>query len=98
RGSTATSTNKSTVRCQKCLIHGHYSYECSGQRLFATRPSRTQLLNKQMNDRLKGIQADVENESVREKKGLADSILEAKEKGRKAKTKNAARKKADRWV
>ncbi|XP_050443078.1 zinc finger CCHC domain-containing protein 10-like [Adelges cooleyi] len=37
------------VRCQKCLEHGHWTYECKGKRKFADRPSRTTLLKRNLN-------------------------------------------------
>ncbi|XP_063242565.1 zinc finger CCHC domain-containing protein 10-like [Bacillus rossius redtenbacheri] len=36
------------VRCQKCLEHGHWTYECKGKRKFLHRASRTATLNKRM--------------------------------------------------
>jgi len=39
-------TNKSNVRCQKCLEYGHWSYECSNKRKYLHRESRTKELKK----------------------------------------------------
>ncbi|KAJ0172105.1 hypothetical protein K1T71_012078 [Dendrolimus kikuchii] len=36
------------IRCQKCLEYGHWSYECKGKRKILTRPSRTQVLKKNL--------------------------------------------------
>ncbi|XP_038207385.1 zinc finger CCHC domain-containing protein 10 [Zerene cesonia] len=36
------------IRCQKCLQYGHWSYECTGQRKILVRPSRTQVLKKNL--------------------------------------------------
>ena len=33
------------VACQKCLQLGHWTYECKNERVYSSRPSRTQLLN-----------------------------------------------------
>ncbi|EDV19802.1 uncharacterized protein TRIADDRAFT_61716 [Trichoplax adhaerens] len=35
-----------TVRCQKCLQFGHWTYECQNQRKYLSRRSRTSELNK----------------------------------------------------
>ncbi|KAJ2940068.1 hypothetical protein O0L34_g6438 [Tuta absoluta] len=36
------------IRCQKCLEYGHWSYECKGKRKILVRPSRTQVLKKNL--------------------------------------------------
>ncbi|CAK1545479.1 unnamed protein product [Leptosia nina] len=36
------------IKCQKCLEYGHWSYECTGKRKVLVRPSRTQLLKKNL--------------------------------------------------
>ncbi|CAH2230732.1 zinc finger CCHC domain-containing protein 10 [Pararge aegeria] len=36
------------VRCQKCLEYGHWSYECKGKRKILVRPSRSQILKKNL--------------------------------------------------
>jgi len=38
--------DSSTVRCQKCLEMGHWTYECKGKRKHVDRPSRTDQLKK----------------------------------------------------
>ncbi|CAH0731761.1 unnamed protein product, partial [Brenthis ino] len=36
------------IRCQKCLEYGHWSYECKGKRKLLVRPSRSQILKKNL--------------------------------------------------
>ncbi|XP_060807753.1 zinc finger CCHC domain-containing protein 10-like [Amyelois transitella] len=36
------------IRCQKFLEYGHWSYECTGKRKILVRPSRTQILKKNL--------------------------------------------------
>jgi hypothetical protein len=36
----------SSVRCQKCLEMGHWTYECKGKRKHVDRPTRTDQLKK----------------------------------------------------
>ncbi|CAG9568146.1 unnamed protein product [Danaus chrysippus] len=36
------------IRCQKCLEYGHWSYECKGKRKILVRPSRSQILKKNL--------------------------------------------------
>ncbi|KAF7768557.1 hypothetical protein Agabi119p4_7800 [Agaricus bisporus var. burnettii] len=74
----------STV-CQKCLQRGHFIYECKYERPYISRPSRTQQLeNPKLLAKLK---ADAKPstevpEEFKNKSGLADKILEGKEKER----------------
>uniref|UniRef100_A0A1B6M003 Zinc finger CCHC domain-containing protein 10 n=1 Tax=Graphocephala atropunctata TaxID=36148 RepID=A0A1B6M003_9HEMI len=42
------SANPQGARCQKCLEHGHWTYECKGKRKIVVRESRMSLLNKRM--------------------------------------------------
>lgn len=42
-----------TVRCQKCLDYGHYTYECQNKRKVLLRDSRTKILNKNLDNPLK---------------------------------------------
>lgn len=41
------------IRCQKCLEYGHWSYECKGKRKVLVRPSRTQVLKKNLKSKEK---------------------------------------------
>lgn len=36
----------SSIRCQKCLEMGHWTYECKGKRKHVDRPTRTDQLKK----------------------------------------------------
>jgi hypothetical protein len=40
--------NAENYKCQKCLEKGHFTYECTGQRKYVHRPSRTKEMNKKM--------------------------------------------------
>lgn len=40
--------SREEIVCQKCLEHGHWSYECKGKRKYLHRSSRTQLLKKRL--------------------------------------------------
>lgn len=42
------------IRCQKCLEYGHWSYECKGKRKILVRPSRTQVLKKNLKAKEEG--------------------------------------------
>ncbi|CAG8606878.1 15920_t:CDS:2, partial [Dentiscutata heterogama] len=34
------------TQCQKCLEYGHWTYECKNERVYKSRPTRTQQLTK----------------------------------------------------
>ena len=41
---------KDSVRCQKCLEFGHWTYECKGKRKYVYRDSRTKTLKRKIKD------------------------------------------------
>ncbi|KAL5501579.1 hypothetical protein ACEPAH_8839 [Sanghuangporus vaninii] len=67
--------------CQRCLKKGHFTYQCKNERPYVSRPSRTQLLN---NPKLLAkVKPEVEvPDEFKNKSGMANKILEAKEKER----------------
>ncbi|KAI0086551.1 zinc knuckle-domain-containing protein [Irpex rosettiformis] len=75
----------SSTVCQKCLGTGHFTYQCKGSRPYVSRPSRTQQLeNPRTLAKLKADgkpSVDVPEEFKR-KSGVANKILEEKEKER----------------
>ena len=42
----------SSYKCQKCLQLGHFTYQCSNKRKHASRITRTQILEKKMEEKL----------------------------------------------
>ncbi|KAJ4730732.1 Zinc finger CCHC domain-containing protein 10 [Rhynchospora pubera] len=70
----ATSAAATSAQCQKCFQSGHWTYECKNERVYISRPSRSQVLN---NPKFKTTfsvsfegNPDVEKEkSVKEEKG-----------------------------
>ncbi|KAJ3208473.1 hypothetical protein HDU82_002429 [Entophlyctis luteolus] len=96
-GASGTARSPATARCQKCLAVGHYTYECKGERVYAARESRSAVLQKRLSAQAKGqptslakdvvaVAADSDEETPRE--GLAQRILERKERERKAANKS----------
>ncbi|KAJ3684600.1 hypothetical protein LUZ61_013764 [Rhynchospora tenuis] len=41
----ATSAAATSAQCQKCFQSGHWTYECKNERVYISRPSRSQVLN-----------------------------------------------------
>ncbi|CAE6456556.1 unnamed protein product [Rhizoctonia solani] len=74
--------------CQKCLQRGHFIYECKSTQPYKSRPSRSQLLEKPDLVKKRGDKPSVEiPEEFKKRTGIANKILEEKEKDREAKRK-----------
>ncbi|KAK4047109.1 hypothetical protein OIO90_006311 [Microbotryomycetes sp. JL221] len=78
-----------STRCQKCNQLGHYTYECTGQREYKVRPTRTQILNNpKLRTKVTGQHQAIEAPPATElmpKEGTAAAILAANEAKRAAK-------------
>ncbi|KAH7928387.1 hypothetical protein BV22DRAFT_1044626 [Leucogyrophana mollusca] len=98
----------SSTVCQKCLgtVPGHFIFECKSTRPYVSRPSRTEMLeNPKILAKLKaeGKPSVEVPEEFKTKSGVANRILEAKEKEREkvksTEKEGKSRKKARRfWV
>lgn len=80
-----------TTQCQKCLEHGHWTYECKKDRSYKVRPTRTQQLKKP----LKLYEPELPEELQDNRQGLAAKILKKKEKERLRKKKRSRRSYSD---
>ncbi|KAI4352776.1 hypothetical protein L6164_006996 [Bauhinia variegata] len=71
---TTMSTLGGTAQCQKCFQTGHWTYECKNERVYISRPSRTQQLK---NPKLRAaplpVSYDLENTSAKEEKAERSS-------------------------
>ncbi|CAO3654756.1 unnamed protein product [Mucor hiemalis] len=74
-----------TTQCQKCLEHGHWTYECKKDRSYRVRPTRTQQLKKP----IKLYEPELPEELQDNRQGLAAKILKKKEKERHSKKKRS---------
>jgi hypothetical protein len=93
----AVPTSNAGGQCQKCFQTGHWTYECKNERVYMTRPSRTEQLK---NPRLKKawlpassqfVNPDLEKE-MEEERGLMREKLK-KEKSERKKVKSKAKSK-----
>jgi len=85
--SSANARASSSTICQKCLEKGHFTFQCKGSRPYVSRPSRTQMLeNPKLVDKLRkeGKPSVEVPEEFKNKSGMADKILQAREKEREA--------------
>ncbi|KAF9556737.1 hypothetical protein CPC08DRAFT_641151 [Agrocybe pediades] len=86
----------SSTVCQKCLGTGHFIYECKGSRPYVSRPSRTQQLEKphlMAKLRTEGKPTFEVPEEFKKPAGIANKILENKEKERLKEVKGKEREK-----
>jgi len=88
------------TQCQKCFQHGHWTYECKNERVYMSRPSRTQQLK---NPRLKKSvpvsyqfeNPDLIKEREAEKKLMREKRKKEKSERRKGKSKRKHRSPSD---
>ncbi|XP_046618166.1 zinc finger CCHC domain-containing protein 10 isoform X1 [Neodiprion virginianus] len=60
-----------SVRCQKCLEMGHWSYECKGKRKYVHRSSRTTQLKKAIKQQeVEKLEPEMTSETVKQKKKI----------------------------
>ncbi|KAI9128520.1 hypothetical protein K1719_000003 [Acacia pycnantha] len=74
------STVGSTAQCQKCFQSGHWTYECKNERVYISRPSRTQQLK---NPKLRvnvSVTNDLDNGPVTKEEKVGKSYTSKKSK------------------
>lgn len=90
--SMTSSTGNQSSQCQKCFQSGHWTYECKNERVYMSRPSRTQQLK---NPKLKmplsaSIELDDPDIQKEERAGKVE-----KKKGKSSKRKHRGRSDSD---
>jgi len=85
------STGGSSSQCQKCFQAGHWTYECKNERVYMSRPSRTQQLK---NPKLKmTLSVSYELDKPDLEKGEKSRRTQKKETGEKSRTKGKSKRK-----
>jgi len=93
----AVPTSNADGQCQKCFQTGHWTYECKNERVYMTRPSRTEQLK---NPRLKKaclpapsqfVNPDLEKEMEEERELMREKLKKEKSERRKVKSKRKHR-------
>jgi hypothetical protein len=95
-----TSSGGAYTQCQKCFQHGHWTYECKNERVYMSRPSRTQQLK---NPKLKKnapvsyqfVNPDLEKEREEERKMMKEKLKKEKSERIKGKSKRKHRSPSD---
>uniref|UniRef100_A0A0D9XQ30 Uncharacterized protein n=1 Tax=Leersia perrieri TaxID=77586 RepID=A0A0D9XQ30_9ORYZ len=89
------------TQCQKCFQPGHWTYECKNERVYMSRPSRSQQLK---NPKLKKMAApesyhfqnpDLEKERENERKLMKEKLKKEKTEKSKRKSKRKYRSRSD---
>lgn len=98
---TSSSSGGAYTQCQKCFQPGHWTYECKNERVYISRPSRTQQLK---NPKLKKTAApvsyqfqnpDLEKEKEEERKLMKAKLKKEKSEKSKRKSKRKYRSRSD---
>ncbi|KAK9821257.1 hypothetical protein WJX74_003513 [Apatococcus lobatus] len=79
--STSSAAGKASAQCQKCLQHGHWTYECKNAPVYHSRPSRTQQL---LNPKVRPSFADPADQPPEIREAAAKKAAEAELKARLA--------------
>ena len=71
--STMSSVGGGASQCQKCFQTGHWTYECKNERVYMSRPSRTQQLKNPKSKMKVSISYDLDNPDVKDEKAEKSS-------------------------
>lgn len=74
------STLGATSQCQKCFQTGHWTYECKNERVYISRPSRTQQLKNPKLRMKVSISYDLENPDIEKEMKSEKSVKKSKRK------------------
>ncbi|KAL6657508.1 hypothetical protein ACP70R_005288 [Stipagrostis hirtigluma subsp. patula] len=88
------------TQCQKCFQHGHWTYECKNERVYMSRPTRTQQLKNPKLKKNASVSYQFENpdlikEREAEKKLLKEKLKKEKAERKKGKSKRKHRSRND---
>ncbi|TRY73885.1 hypothetical protein TCAL_16921 [Tigriopus californicus] len=75
-----------TIRCQKCLQFGHWTYECKNERKYLHRDSRTVTLNRKLKE------GEQRKRKLEINSSVADEHEDGPKGGKLGKTKKSAMK------
>lgn len=74
------STLAAASQCQKCFQSGHWTYECKNERVYISRPSRTQQLKNPKLRMKVSISYDLENPDIEKERKSEKSVKKSKRK------------------
>lgn len=82
----STTTLGAASQCQKCFQTGHWTYECKNERVYISRPSRTQQLKNPKLRMKVSISYDINNPDLGKEKEVKSGTSSAKKSKRKHKS------------
>ncbi|OWM71129.1 zinc finger CCHC domain-containing protein 10 [Punica granatum] len=77
------STIAGSAQCQKCYQSGHWTYECKNERVYISRPSRTQMLKNPKLNMVGPVSYDLENLDAKKEEKTEKSDKRSKKSKRK---------------
>ena len=87
-----TSSVGAYTQCQKCFQHGHWTYECKNERVYISRPSRTQQLKNPKLKKSIPVSYQFENPDIIKEREEEQKLMKEKQKKEKAKRKKGKSK------
>ncbi|PWZ12648.1 Zinc finger CCHC domain-containing protein 10 [Zea mays] len=75
------------TQCQKCFQHGHWTYECKNERVYISRPSRTQQLKNPKLKKSVPVSYQFENPDIIREREEEQKLMKEKQKKEKAERK-----------
>ncbi|NP_001137023.1 uncharacterized LOC100217191 [Zea mays] len=91
-----TSSVGAYTQCQKCFQHGHWTYECKNERVYISRPSRTQQLKNPKLKKSVPVSYQFENPDIIKEKEEEQKMMKEKQKKEKAERKKGKSKRKHR--
>ncbi|NP_001266641.1 zinc finger CCHC domain-containing protein 10 [Zea mays] len=91
-----TSSVGAYTQCQKCFQHGHWTYECKNERVYISRPSRTQQLKNPKLKKSVPVSYQFENPDIIREREEELKLMKEKQKKEKAERKKGKSKRKHR--
>jgi hypothetical protein len=91
-----TSSVGAYTQCQKCFQHGHWTYECKNERVYISRPSRTQQLKNPKLKKSVPVSYQFENPDIIKEREEEQKMMKEKQKKEKAERKKGKSKRKHR--
>jgi hypothetical protein len=84
------------TQCQKCFQHGHWTYECKNERVYMSRPSRTQQLKNPKLKKSVPVSYQFENPDLIKEREAEKKLMEEKRKKEKSERRKGKSKRKHR--
>jgi hypothetical protein len=88
-----TSSVGAYTQCQKCFQHGHWTYECKNERVYISRPSRTQQLKNPKLKKSVPVSYQFENPDIIKEREEEQKLMKEKQKEKAERKKGNSKRK-----